>query len=71
MRSKDGGQTWGPEAILWDDAINTDCGYPRSVQLADGTIVTVYYTVGSSRNPEVGVHAAAVRYREDALARGG
>jgi len=69
--SRDGGRTWGPEAILWDDAINFDCGYPSSVQLADGTIVTVYYTVGSSRNPEVGVHAAAVRYREEVLAVGG
>ena len=69
--SRDGGRTWGPEAILWDDAINFDCGYPSSVQLADGTIVSVYYTVGSSRNPEVGVHAAAVRYRETALEPGG
>ena len=41
--SKDQGQTWGPEFILRDDAGTWDLGYPRTVQRADGKIVTVYY----------------------------
>ena len=43
--SADGGKTWDTEneIILRDDAPTHDLGYPASVQLPDGTIVTVYY----------------------------
>jgi hypothetical protein len=41
--STDRGQTWGPEIILRDDAGTWDLGYPRTVQRADGKIVTTYY----------------------------
>lgn len=41
--STDDGQTWGPEFTLRDDAGCWDLGYPRTVQRADGKIVTVYY----------------------------
>ena len=43
--SADGGKTWDyeHEIILRDDAPSGDLGYPASVQLKDGTIVTVYY----------------------------
>jgi hypothetical protein len=41
--SQDDGQTWSDEIILRADAGNADLGYPRTVQRADGTLVTVYY----------------------------
>jgi len=41
--STDDGATWGEEIILRDDGGNHDIGYPRTVQRADGKIVTVYY----------------------------
>jgi hypothetical protein len=41
--SSDEGRTWGKELILRDDAGCWDLGYPRSVQRADGKVVTVYY----------------------------
>jgi hypothetical protein len=41
--SKDGGQTWGPEITLRGKGGGRDIGYPRSVQRADGKVVTVYY----------------------------
>jgi hypothetical protein len=41
--SSDGGKTWGRELLLRGDAGAWDIGYPRSVQRADGKIVTVYY----------------------------
>ncbi|MFQ6097192.1 MAG: sialidase family protein, partial [Armatimonadota bacterium] len=53
--SRDGGRTWDVEreVILRDDALPEgplagkggvgDLGYPRSVELSDGTIFTVYY----------------------------
>ncbi|MES2391607.1 MAG: sialidase family protein [Acidobacteriota bacterium] len=47
MLSHDGGKTWDPKTrmVLADDAPLVDCGYPSSVQLPDGRIVTVYYKV--------------------------
>lgn len=41
--SSDEGQTWGDEIVLRDDGGNWDLGYPRTVQRADGRLVTVYY----------------------------
>ena len=41
--SRDQGFTWRPEIILRDDAGTWDLGYPRTVQRADGKIVTIYY----------------------------
>ncbi len=45
--SSDGGKTWSVTqpliTIPATDWRKTDCGYPSSVQLADGTIVTAYY----------------------------
>ena len=41
--SEDRGVTWGPERILRDDGGGWDLGYPRTVQRADGRLVTVYY----------------------------
>jgi len=45
--SRDEGQTWDREnrfQLVWD-APNTDCGYPTSIQLPDGRILTVFYQV--------------------------
>jgi hypothetical protein len=68
--SHDGGQTWDVknEAVLRDDALGngtgpgkgspSDLGYPRSVELSDGTIFTVYYiTLGDGVT-----HIAATRW---------
>jgi hypothetical protein len=41
--SSDGGRTWGKDIVLRDDGGGRDIGYPRTVQRADGKIVTVYY----------------------------
>lgn len=41
--SEDGGKTWGEIIHLRDDGGCSDLGYPRTIQRADGTIVTVYY----------------------------
>lgn len=42
--SEDGGRTW-PQAneILLRSHFNEDLGYPSSAQLADGTVLTLYY----------------------------
>jgi len=41
--SDDGGKTWGDEIHLRDDGAGRDIGYPRTVQRADGALVTIYY----------------------------
>jgi len=44
--SKDGGKTWDIEnEIILAHARNGDLGYPASVQLDDGSILTVYYQI--------------------------
>ena len=49
--SADGGTTWGPVIKLREDGDAWDIGYPRSVQRADGKVVTVYYFT-DDRNTE-------------------
>ncbi len=41
--SYDGGETWSDQYILFDNASNPDLGYPSSVELPDGRILTAYY----------------------------
>ncbi len=63
--SHDGGETWDEDHatfIGWD-SLNTDTGYPSTVQLDDGTIVTMYYAVGTAASPDE--QAIVVRYREE------
>ncbi len=43
--SYDGGKTWGKEMVLnvSDTPANADLGYPSTVELSDGTLITAYY----------------------------
>lgn len=41
--STDEGRTWGHDLVLRDDGPNGDLGYPATVELADGSLLTVYY----------------------------
>lgn len=41
--SEDDGHTWGPELVLRDDGGSHDLGYPRAVELADGSVFAAYY----------------------------
>jgi Neuraminidase (sialidase) len=74
--SADGGETWDSdhEALLAGDGVhNLDLGYPSTVQLADGTIITaLYYASGSETTSEwVGnwgeISCQALHYREETL----
>ena len=66
--SRDGGKTWDEahRVLLGWDSLNMDTGYPSTVQLDDGTIVTMYYAVGTATLP--GAQAIVVRYTEEQLA---
>lgn len=41
--SEDNGATWSDDILISSQAGNHDIGYPRTVQRADGKIVTIYY----------------------------
>ena len=43
--SEDHGRTWSEPIIVSGDGKTTDLGYPSTVQLDDGTLVTVWYEV--------------------------
>jgi BNR repeat protein len=59
--SRDNGSTWGPEGGIgvWEGCMSDDCGYPSSVELDDGTIVTVFYEETVRRK---NFRAVALRY---------
>jgi hypothetical protein len=58
--SADDGQTWGLHLRLAVSYSN-DCGYPSSVQLSDGRIVTAYYSRNAPEHP--GYHMGTAIWR--------
>ncbi len=46
--SKDEGKTWSEEFLVIDDLTGGDSGYPASIQLPNGKIMTAYYSIGVS-----------------------
>ena len=70
MLSRDGGKTWDRDRrtmVGWT-SLHGDCGYPSTVQLRDGTIVTIYYSVGTRDLPD-DEQAIVVRYAEEMIGR--
>jgi len=62
---------WRTHRLIEWEAPNTDCGYPSSAQLDDGTIVTLYYKVTNDpATPGLAGHVQVwcARYRESDLA---
>jgi len=54
---------WAQHFVLVNDARSRDCGYPSSVLLHDGRILTVYYATRVAEQPQWRVHCGAVTYR--------
>lgn len=61
--SADQGHSWGPPLVLVDLDDATDGGYPSSVQLPDGTIVTAYYANRTRAHRRY--HMGVVRWRAE------
>ncbi len=52
--SSDGGETWSDEHILYENRCSDDLGYPSTVELNDGSLLTVFYAVeGDENSPAV------------------
>ena len=60
--SRDGGKTWdtAKEMILRDNGLNGDLGYPVSIELEDGRVMTVYYHI-TREHPYCFIEAAVYR----------
>ncbi len=63
MYSKDDGETWSTDHVLWDEGLSNDLGYPASVQLKSGEILTVFYASEVQGGPTV-IHQ--IKWRLDA-----
>ncbi len=53
---------WANRFVLVNDSTNVDTGYPSSVLLNDGRVLTFYYAVGSQSHPDWGTHCGVVEY---------
>ena len=64
--SEDQGETWdmGHEVVIRDDGIHRDLGYPASVEMKDGRILSVYYFHGQDGIRFIG---GSIWSEEDAL----
>lgn len=71
--SRDGGRTWDPRRLLYEDGCyGGDSGYPSTVRLPGGRLVTVFYSAGIPEIPtnsvsDIGALCRAVCYDEAAL----
>ena len=66
--SEDQGATWAPPLALVGDLSHVgraDLGYPSTVQLADGTLVTAYYAIGAVHHQNY--HVAVFRWSTDEI----
>ena len=53
MVSADNGKTWQKDLILWETPVSGDLGYPATVELDDGTLLTVFYARDADPGPAV------------------
>ena len=58
-----GAFAWSRHFPVADDSTNPDTGYPSSVVLESGAVLTFYYAVGSKTHPEWGVHCALAEFQ--------
>ncbi len=53
MFSKDGGETWDIDNIIYENVVSADLGYPSTVELDDGNLLTVFYAHPEKDMPAV------------------
>ena len=64
--SRDGGATWTPYSRPVARSLHGDCGYPSTVRLPDGRLLTAYYSKQTATHPRY--HMGVVFWRvEDAF----
>ncbi len=51
--SKDGGETWSEEHVLYENYYSDDLGYPSTIELDDGSLLTAFYARENEETPAV------------------
>ena len=51
MFSKDGGKTWDTDNDIYINGVDRDMGYPSTVELNDGSLLTVFYAHETEDKP--------------------
>ena len=51
--SKDGGETWSDESVIFEGKDTDDLGYPSTIELDDGSMITAFYTRENDYVPAV------------------
>ncbi len=51
MVSLDGGESWEKNIRIYENTASDDLGYPSTVELPDGTLLTVFYAAESENSP--------------------
>ena len=53
MLSADNGRSWEKDKILFETPVSSDLGYPATVELEDGSLLTVFYAKDEAAGPAV------------------
>lgn len=53
MFSSDNGKTWDTDYDVYVNGLNSDLGYPSTVELKDGSLITVFYARENENGPAV------------------
>ncbi len=53
MLSSDNGRTWQTDNVIYDSGADDDLGYPATVELPDGSLLTVFYAHTKESEPAV------------------
>ena len=51
MLSRDNGRTWDTDNWLYETRVSTDLGYPATIELEDGSLLTVFYAHEAEDSP--------------------
>lgn len=51
MVSCDGGESWEKDIRIYENTASDDIGYPSTVELDDGTLITVFYATDAENKP--------------------
>lgn len=53
MFSRDNGKTWDTDHRLYENTVTDDLGYPATIELEDGSLLTVFYAHPDENSPAV------------------
>ncbi len=51
MMSIDGGKSWEKDIRIYENLVSDDLGYPSTIELNDGTLITVFYAKTAENKP--------------------